>query len=59
MKFTNVKPAEDGCSFDVVATNQEVSYLVNWAVDRLLQEGIISINSYQPEQEVTLRETAH
>ena len=59
MKFENVKPTDTGYSFDVVATNQEVSYLVNWAVNRLLQEGIISINSYQPEQEVALRETTH
>lgn len=59
MKFKNVKPGETGCSFDVEASNQEVSYLVNWAVERLLQEGILSINSYEPEQEVELRETAH
>lgn len=59
MKFKNVKPAENGISFDVDCTNQEVAYLINWAVERLLQEGILSINSYEPEQEVQLRETAH
>lgn len=59
MKFKNVTPSETGMSFDVECSNQEVAYLVNWAVERLLQEGILSINSYEPEQEVELRETAH
>lgn len=59
MKFKNVRQVETGLAFDVECSNQEVSYLVNWAVERLLQEGILSINSSEPEQEVQFRETAH
>lgn len=59
MKFKNVRRNEDGVTFDVEATNVECSYLVNFAVERLLQEGIISINERESEQEVSLQETSH
>ena len=59
MKFKNVKPKEGGMSFDVEASNQEVSFLFNWAVERLLQEGILALNNYEETQEVDLRETSH
>lgn len=57
MKFKNVKPEGSGFTFDVECSNQEVSYLVTWAVERLIQEGILSLNSFASEQEVELPET--
>lgn len=59
MKFTNVQSTEDGLKFDVETSSQEATYLINFAVERLLQEGILSINDCVGTQEVQLRETAH
>lgn len=59
MKFTNIKEVEKGVEFSVIANKQEVEYLVNFAVERLLAEGIISINTSQEENEIELRETKH
>jgi hypothetical protein len=59
MKFKNVQRTDSGVTFDVEASNLECSYLVNFAVERLLQEGIIAINERETEQEVFLRETTH
>lgn len=55
MKFKNIKQVDTGLSFDVECTNSEVVYLVNFAVERLLQEGVLSLHdTHQTEQEVTL-----
>ncbi len=59
MKFTNIRPSENGLTFDVEASNQETTWLINFAVETLLKEGILSINEFPPEQTVSLRETAH
>lgn len=60
MKFTNIKPKADGTlSFDVEASTLEVSWLVNHAVENLLQEGVLAINNHPETQEVQLRETSH
>jgi len=56
MKFKNVKPTEDGVTFDVEASHQEVAWLVDYAVDDLLKAGIIAINTTQEEQEIELDE---
>lgn len=57
MKFTNVREGNNGVVFDVEASKAECSYLVSFAVERLLQEGIIALND--TGEEVTLRETTH
>lgn len=60
MKFKNIVSREDGeLEFSVECTKDEVSYLVNHAVQDLLSTGIISLNKVQSEQEVTLRGAAH
>jgi len=59
MKFKNIQENEDGISFSVEASKQEVEFLVNFAVERLLAEGIISINASNFEQDVELRSTSH
>jgi hypothetical protein len=50
MKFKNVQRTDSSVTFDVETSNMECSYLVNFAVERLLQEGIIALNE---------RETSH
>jgi hypothetical protein len=57
MKFTNVRESENGVSFDVETSKQECAYLVNYAVENLLREGIIAINSN--EEDVPLQESVH
>lgn len=59
MKFKDVEQTEDGMHFNVIASNAEVTYLVDFAVQRLIAEGIISLNNYEKEQEVELREATH
>lgn len=61
MKFKNIKPdSETGnINFDVECSQNEVSYLVNYAVQDLLSTGIIAINDLNEEQEVSLRDVAH
>ena len=57
MKFKSIKKDEDGnYSFDVQTTQDEVAYLVDYAVGDLLREGVIAINGLG-DQEVTLRGT--
>ena len=45
MKFTNIKKEPDGATFDVKASDEEVLFLVNHAVSRLLMDGVISFNA--------------
>lgn len=59
MKFTNVRSTENGLKFDVETSSQETSYLITFAVEQLLQEGILSLNECLTTQEVQLKETAH
>lgn len=59
MKFKNVRPTDFGIEYDVEMTKDEAAYLTSFAVERLLQEGIIAISAYESEQEVELRETSH
>ena len=59
MKFKNIRTSEEGVEFDVEASNQEVSWLVNYAVEDLMKVGILSINENLTEQDVELREVTH
>lgn len=59
MKFKNVKLVNNKLEFNVEASDQEVEYLVTFAVEQLMQEGILSINSYPEEQEVDLKGVTH
>ena len=55
MIFTNIKREDDGVAFDVKAADEEVLFLVNHAVGRLLMDGVIAFNSDSNEdQEVSL-----
>jgi hypothetical protein len=51
MKFTNIKKEDDGTSFDVKATDEEVLFLVNHAVGRLLMDGVIAFNIESSEEQ--------
>ena len=59
MKFKDIKQIENGIGFNVEASKEEVAFLVDFAVERLIAEGIISLNQYETEQEVELRGTSH
>ena len=56
MKFTDVRVVEETESvmFNVVASKEEVAFLVDYAVNNLLATGVIAIDPLQSEQEVRL-----
>ena len=53
MKFTNIKrdDTDDGVTFDVKASDEEVLFLVNHAVSRLLMDGVIAFNMDSEEDQ--------
>jgi len=56
MKFENVEFKGNGSvEFTVKCSPQEVTFLVDYAVQDLLKEGIISIHEQTQGQEVELR----
>lgn len=57
MKFKDIRQVGDKLSFNTEMSPQEAEWLVSWAVERLLQEGILSISCSEPEQEVSLGTT--
>ena len=59
MKFTNIRAGENGMLFDVETSPQEVDYLMTYAVENLMKEGIIAIAEFPSEQEVSLRSATH
>ena len=55
MKFINIKRSDDGVDFDVKCSDEEVLFLVNHAVGRLLMDGVISWNQDdESDQDVML-----
>lgn len=61
MKFRNIAhdPETLAITFDVECSQNEVTYLVNHAVQDLLSEGIIALDGLKSEQSVSLRSVAH
>jgi ribosome biogenesis SPOUT family RNA methylase Rps3 len=60
MKFENVEFKEGGSvEFNVKCSPQEVTFLVDYAVQNLLKEGIISLHEHTQHQEVELQGVAH
>jgi len=58
MKFKNIHKEGENVLFEVVTTHEEVSYLVNYAVQDLLAKGILSLEG-DPSQDVPLTGVSH
>ncbi len=57
MKFSNIQKTEEGgLRYDVKSSREEAAFLIDFAVNRLIAEGVISISAENDEQEVTLRD---
>lgn len=54
MKFTNINKIATGMSFTAKVSDQEAEYLINFAIDKLLQEGILSLQVDNEEQDIPL-----
>lgn len=56
MKFKDIEFKDNGSiEFNVACSQQEITFLVDYAVQDLLKEGIISIHQGLEEQEVDLK----
>jgi hypothetical protein len=60
MKFENVQFKDNGSvEFSVKCSPQEITFLVDYAVQDLLKEGIISLHEQTQDVEVDLKGVTH
>ena len=55
MRFSNIEQGEEGTVvFDVQASKVEVAFLVNFAVSKLLAEGVLALQEGPATQDIDL-----
>lgn len=61
MQFSNIQETEEGgLRYDVKSSREEAAFLIDFAVNRLIAEGLISISADgETEQNVELKDTRY